>query len=134
MANFNSRRKKASRLSYSEILDYAKHFTDSGFKSKVSGLAGLVGEGIIMPFLRLYCVMKSPATPRKTKLYIAGALGYFILPFDLIPDFILPLLGFTDDLAVLALVMKMVSDHLSDDIEAQARGIYNGLLRRTGLS
>lgn len=44
--------------------------------------------------------LKDENTPGKHKMIIIGALGYFILPVDLIPDFI-PVAGFTDDAAAL---------------------------------
>ena len=59
--------------------------------------------------------------PAKEKGLIIGALGYLILPIDLIPDSI-PGVGFTDDLAVLASVIHIVRVFLSPEIEAQAQG------------
>ena len=46
-----------------------------------------------------YCAF-DPATPVKAKGILIGALAYFIMPVDMVPDFILGL-GFTDDMAVL---------------------------------
>ena len=46
-----------------------------------------------------YCAFDR-ATPLQVKAALIGALAYFVLPFDCVPDF-LPLLGFTDDAAVL---------------------------------
>ncbi len=42
---------------------------------------------------------------------IFGALAYFVVPFDSIPDW-LPLLGFTDDAAALAAAIAMIRAHL----------------------
>ena len=44
--------------------------------------------------------MTDPATDRKVKLTLVAALAYFVMPFDIIPD-ILPIMGFTDDAAVI---------------------------------
>lgn len=52
------------------------------------------------------------------KAAILGALGYLILPIDLIPDFT-PIFGYTDDLAALVAVLKMVKDEINEDITAQ---------------
>src|SRR5215831_13860084 len=47
-----------------------------------------------------YCAFDKE-TPRHVQVALAGALAYFVLPFDFIPD-MMPVLGFTDDAAVLA--------------------------------
>jgi uncharacterized membrane protein YkvA (DUF1232 family) len=53
-----------------------------------------------------YCAV-DPATPGRVRLVLAGALAYFVLPLDAVADFI-PLLGFTDDAAVLATAIATV--------------------------
>lgn len=50
-------------------------------------------------------------TPRYVQLALVGALAYFVLPADTVPD-ILPVVGFGDDAAVLAGTLKLVSDHI----------------------
>ena len=51
---------------------------------------------------------------------LLGAIAYFILPFDFMPD-MLPILGFTDDAAVLATAIRMVSSHITPDHREAAR-------------
>ena len=58
--------------------------------------------------------------PLQHKAYIIGALGYFILPFDLIPESVLPIIGFTDDVAVMTFVLKMVKDSITPEIRRKA--------------
>ena len=65
-----------------------------------------------------YCAFDRE-TPRHVQAALLGALAYFILPFDVIPDF-LPVLGFTDDAAVLATAIKLVSSHIRPDHRAAA--------------
>jgi len=60
-----------------------------------------------------YCAFDR-ATPRHVQAALIGALAYFVLPFDAIPDF-LPVLGFTDDAAILATAIKLVSSHIRPD-------------------
>jgi uncharacterized membrane protein YkvA (DUF1232 family) len=58
---------------------------------------------------------------------LIGALAYFVLPFDVIPD-MLPVLGFTDDAAVLATALKLVAAHMRPEHrEAARRAIARGL-------
>lgn len=66
-----------------------------------------------------YCAMdgKSPAF---VKAILFGALAYFIMPADVIPDFIAAL-GFTDDASVLMAAMAMVQKHIKEDHRSKAR-------------
>src|SRR4051812_15249700 len=66
-----------------------------------------------------YCAFDRE-TPRHVQAVLVGALAYFILPFDVMPD-MLPILGFTDDAAVLATAIRMVSSHITPDHREAAR-------------
>jgi uncharacterized membrane protein YkvA (DUF1232 family) len=57
-----------------------------------------------------YCAFDQ-ATPFHVKAALLGALAYFVMPFDFMPD-VLPVLGFTDDAAVLLTALRMVSGHM----------------------
>lgn len=58
-----------------------------------------------------YCAFDRE-TPRHMQAALLGAIAYFILPFDFVPD-MLPVLGFADDAAVLAAAIRMVSSHIT---------------------
>ena len=60
------------------------------------------------------------ATPLKAKGILIGALAYFILPVDALPDFVLGL-GFTDDMAVLLAAFNLVRNHVTDEHRRRAR-------------
>ena len=66
-----------------------------------------------------YCAL-DPQTPRKIKLTLFAALGYFVMPVDAIPDVITGL-GFTDDAAVLATAIGIVGTHIQDRHRTAAR-------------
>ena len=66
-----------------------------------------------------YCAFDKQ-TPRHVQVALLGAIAYFILPFDFIPD-MMPVLGFTDDAAVLATAIRMVAVHITDDHREAAR-------------
>jgi uncharacterized membrane protein YkvA (DUF1232 family) len=57
-----------------------------------------------------YCAL-DPQSPTRVRAVLLGALAYFIMPADIVPD-LLPGLGFTDDAAVLAYALKTVADHI----------------------
>mgnify|MGYP003436442358 CR=1 FL=1 len=66
-----------------------------------------------------YCATDAK-TPLKVKGTLFGALAYFILPIDVVPDVILGL-GFTDDLAVLMTAMTLVKNHITQEQRDRAR-------------
>jgi len=77
-----------------------------------------------LPFLEdllaaYYCAFDKQ-TPRHVQAALLGAIAYFILPFDFIPD-MLPVLGYTDDAAVLATAIRLVASHITDDHREAAR-------------
>jgi uncharacterized membrane protein YkvA (DUF1232 family) len=74
-----------------------------------------------------YCAFDK-RTPRHVQATLLGALAYFILPFDFIPD-MLPVLGFTDDAAVLATAIRLVASHITPEHRDAARA---ALQRGTG--
>jgi uncharacterized membrane protein YkvA (DUF1232 family) len=66
-----------------------------------------------------YCALDQE-TPGHVKVTLFGAIAYFVLPIDAIPD-MLPVLGFTDDAAVLATAIKLVTDHITPRHREQAK-------------
>ena len=66
-----------------------------------------------------YCAFDRQ-TPRHVQASLLGALAYFILPFDVVPD-MMPMLGFTDDAAVLATAIRMVASHITAEHREAAR-------------
>ena len=66
-----------------------------------------------------YCAFDRQ-TPLHVKAVLLGAIAYFILPTDLIPDYI-PVIGYMDDAAVLAGAIKIVSSHITPQHREAAR-------------
>jgi uncharacterized membrane protein YkvA (DUF1232 family) len=68
-------------------------------------------------------VLKDPRTPKLAKILLGLALGYALLPFDLIPDFI-PVIGHLDDLIIvpilIILALKMIPQDVVDDCRDRA--------------
>jgi len=75
-----------------------------GFWPKLARLAGKLpfAEDLLAAY---YCAFDRQ-TPLQVRMILFGALAYFVMPADAIPD-IMPVLGFTDDAAVLAAAMKV---------------------------
>ena len=66
-----------------------------------------------------YCAFDRQ-TPRHVQASLLGAIAYFVLPLDFMPD-VLPILGFTDDAAVLATAIRMVATHITPEHREAAR-------------
>jgi uncharacterized membrane protein YkvA (DUF1232 family) len=66
-----------------------------------------------------YCAM-DPETPFRVRGVLLGALAYFILPFDAVPDFLM-LFGFGDDIAVLTAAIASVRGEIKESHRKAAR-------------
>jgi uncharacterized membrane protein YkvA (DUF1232 family) len=84
----------------------------------------LLREAANIPFVEEALTAHYCAFDRQTPLYVkaalVGAVVYFIVPDDLIPDSI-PILGYADDAAVLAMAMKLFSSHIKPEHREVAR-------------
>ena len=102
-----------------EMVKYAKHYDENELWEKLRRFAKKAGIKVTYAALLLYYVLKNPATSAKDRAKIIGALGYFILPIDLIPDFI-PIAGYTDDLAALTWGIYCVIKSITPEVKANA--------------
>jgi uncharacterized membrane protein YkvA (DUF1232 family) len=66
-----------------------------------------------------YCA-RDPQTPLRARIALFGALGYFVMPFDIIPDF-LPGIGHLDDAAVMLLALRLVAHRITPEHRESAR-------------
>ena len=107
-------------LTPEELSKYQKHFSESDFWLKLRTLAKKAGVKLTYYALTLYYTLADPDTPAKYKAVIAGALGYMILPLDLVPDF-LPFAGLADDWAALIAAVTYVTSAITPAIKARAR-------------
>ena len=103
----------------SSYLDFGKYYDGSKLWNKVAKVAKAAGLKAIYAVLLLYFVSVDPATPWKAKAIIYGALGYFVLPLDFIPD-ALPVVGFTDDITALGAALRAVWDYITPTTHERA--------------
>lgn len=76
--------------------------------------------------LAAWVCTRDPATPRRVKLTLLAAIGYFVLPLDAIPD-VMPLLGFTDDAAVIAAALAAVAGSITPQHRDKAKEMLDDL-------
>ena len=110
------------------IEQYKKEYSESRFWDKLKESVSKAGKSVFAKVLMLYYAQDDMSVGEKA--LVLGALGYFILPVDLIPDFY-PVVGFTDDLAALTYVFASVSSHIGPEAKDKAREkmkeLYKGL-------
>ena len=97
----------------------ANEFDDGSFWDKVKNFALKAGKEVIEKALWLYYAAQQPNTPVWAKTVIYGALAYFVLPVDAVPDAI-PVAGFTDDLGALAAALGAVAMYVTEDVKQMA--------------
>ncbi|HLL26184.1 MAG TPA: YkvA family protein [Xanthobacteraceae bacterium] len=90
----------------------------AGFWTKIRAVAAHIpfAEDALAAY---YCAFDRE-TPLHVRATLWAALAYFIMPFDVIPDY-LPLIGFTDDAAVLATALRLVAAHMQPEHREAAR-------------
>ena len=111
---------------------YGKHYSDDGFWKKLRKLAAQAGTKLLYPALQLYYLMQSKEVPLGAKTLIIGALGYLILPADLIPDFI-PALGITDDMTAIMLALRNVMHYMTPEIKSKAKEQADKIVRQSDI-
>lgn len=93
----------------------------AGFWRKLRRVMGRIpfAEELVAAY---YCATDRQ-TPAHVRAVLMGAIGYFIVPTDMIPDFIATL-GFVDDATVLALAIASVSRHIKPEHKSKARAFF----------
>ena len=102
------------------IEQYGSRYSENGLITKLTHATRWAGAKIIYTALLLYYVLRSEAVSLADKSKIYGALGYFILPTDMVLDCI-PIVGYTDDMAALLWALSAIKRNLSPEIKEQAR-------------
>jgi uncharacterized membrane protein YkvA (DUF1232 family) len=90
----------------------------NGFWPKVKRVARRIP--FVDELLAAYYCTIDPKTPIQVKAILMGALAYFVLPIDVIPDFI-AVFGYTDDATVLYAAIRSVARYITDDHRTKAR-------------
>lgn len=99
-----------------KVKDYSP---DKLFK-KIADVARKAGVKVVYAALILYYALMDKEVPLRDKVIVVGALGYFIAPFDIIPDFLGPF-GYSDDLTALIFALKTIWGNIGSHTFSQAR-------------
>lgn len=85
----------------------------------VTGSMHRLGQKAVYSLLLLYYAFKNGDTPAWAKNIIIGVIGYVLSPIDSIPD-LTPLIGFTDDLGVLAFGLVNIACYIDTEVRQKA--------------
>lgn len=107
-------------LNKKTISSYGGNYSPDNLLKKITKVAKNAGVKVVYGVLLLYYALIDGKVSLKDKAIVIGALGYFILPFDFIPDF-LGVMGYGDDLTVLVYALKTIWNNINDEVHAQAR-------------
>jgi uncharacterized membrane protein YkvA (DUF1232 family) len=113
-------------------IDINKHkaeYNESSFINKIGRFAGILSSGFLIKAVTLWFTLRDKDTPTWAKTIILGALGYFIVPFDAIPD-ILPIIGFSDDLTALVSATTMIWAHIKPEHSQKAQDKIKKLFKK----
>ncbi len=108
------------KLYVEDIKKHEEQFSDEKFWTKIQKFSKKAGTSVVYAVLLLYYTLQKPEVPKKVKATIVGALGYFILPLDVIPDFAIGA-GYADDLSVVILALAQVALYIDDEIKMKAK-------------
>lgn len=86
---------------------FASDFSPSKLRTKLASVPPKACRRVLREALRLFAILRDPETPLWAKGLIVGALGYFICPVDLVPDFLPG--GLLDDVAVMAFALTRLA-------------------------
>ena len=103
-----------------ETDNYADKYSESSFFDKITSTIKSAGLKLIYEALLLFYVTENPNCPMKVKAAIFAALGYFISPIDVIPDFT-PIVGYSDDAGAIALALCLAQIYIDDTVREKAR-------------
>ncbi len=103
-----------------EYTKYTKYYSESKFWKKINSYAKKAGIELTYIALLLYYVASDSDVPLRYKIKIIGALGYLILPIDVIPD-VAPVMGFSDDLFTLLAAIHSVANAITNKKKDKAK-------------
>ncbi len=94
---------------------YTAAYSEENFWGKLAGYAKSAGKEVVEKALLLYYAGQEEDAPAWAKATIIASLGYFIAPLDAIVD-LTPVVGYADDLGVLALALAAVATYINDNV------------------
>ncbi len=102
------------------IQQYIQYYDELQLKDKLKFIGKRIGYKFVSYAVIMVILISDKKIPLKVRLVFVAALGYLILPTDLIADF-LPVIGFTDDIAFLTYAISNAREYITPDVTHKAK-------------
>ena len=103
-----------------DVAGYAEHYSEDAFWQKLQSLPRSALGTVLEKAHLCRELLLDGNTPLWVRGTLLGALGYLILPIDLVPDFV-PGVGLLDDLALLGMILANLDTLVTEEIRRRAR-------------
>lgn len=96
--------------------EQARSYSEASLRDKLLRAGRVAGREVVEKVLWLWFASRRPDLPKWARTTVYGALAYFVLPTDSIPD-LLPGVGYGDDLGVLAWALATIAHYVDADVK-----------------
>lgn len=103
-----------------DINRYIKYYDELHLFDKLGAVGKKIGSKVVFYVLVMAALISDTKIPLKVRLVFMAALGYLILPTDLIAD-MLPAIGFTDDIAFLSYAISNAREYITPEVKDKAK-------------
>jgi len=105
---------------FNNIQQYIKYFDEIQLFDKLGVVGKKIGSKVVFYVIIMAILIADKKIPLKVRLVFMAALGYLILPTDLVAD-LLPAIGFTDDIAFLSFAISNAREYITPEVKDKAK-------------
>ncbi len=105
---------------FNNIQQYIKYFDEIQLFDKLGVVGKKIGSKVVFYVIIMAMLIGDTKIPLKVRLVFMAALGYLILPTDLVAD-LLPAIGFTDDIAFLSFAISNAREYITPEVKDKAK-------------
>ena len=103
-----------------DIQQYIKYYDELQLSNKLRVVGKKIGSKVVFYVLIMIILISDTKIPLRVRLIFMAALGYLILPTDLVAD-LLPAIGFTDDIAFLSYAISNAREYITPEVKNKAK-------------
>ena len=103
-----------------DIQQYVKYYDELQLTNKLKFVGKKIGSKVVFYVIIMAMLIADTKIPIKVRIVFMAALGYLILPTDLVAD-LLPVIGFTDDIAFLTYAVSSAKEYITPEVKDRAK-------------
>lgn len=111
------------------IWQYIQHYDELQLFEKLGVAGKKIGSKVVFYVLIMVVLISDTKIPLKIRLVFLAALGYLILPTDLVAD-MLPAIGFTDDVAFLSYAISNAREYITPEVRNKAKAKLDSWIKK----